>query len=134
MVQQTFRNKNIYRDFDLGFSRNPFTNDVAKKTDAQAIIQSVRNLLNTNYLERPFRPEVGSNIRGLLFELADPLTISNLRSAIRETIINYEPRVNIIALNVTDNADRNAYDIELIFTLRNNTEQNRITLTLRRLR
>lgn len=134
MVQQTFRNKNIYRDFDLGFARNPFTNDVAKKTDAQAIVQSVRNLLNTNYLERPFRPTVGSNIRGLLFELADPLTISNLRSAIQETITNYEPRVIINALNITDNSDNNAYDIELIFTLRNTTEQNRITLTLRRLR
>ena len=62
------RANRIYKDLDLDFGRNPVTNDVNKLTDVEAVKRSVRNLINTNHYERPFHPEIGSGIRGLLFE------------------------------------------------------------------
>lgn len=134
MVQQTFRNKNIYRDFDLSFSSNPLTKDISKKTDANAINQSLRNLINTNFYERPFRPNVGSNIRALLFEPADPITISNLRNMIQQTIVNYEPRVLLDYVYVTDNLDRNAYSVKIQYRINISEDPIEYTVTLKRLR
>ena len=117
MVQHTFENKNIYKDFDLSFSRNPLTNDIGKKTDANAINQSMKMLLNTYYYERPFRPDVGSNLRRILFEPADVITIQDLRASIESLIINYEPRVSLIDIKIIDNAENNAYDISIEYHL-----------------
>ena len=134
MVQHTFENKNIFRDFDPSMEINPLTGDLSIKKDENAIIQSIKNLLNTNYLERPFRPEVGSNLRGLLFELSDPLTISNIKQAIKESITNYEPRVIVNDVYVADLSEINAYKIELYFTMQNVIEPKKIEITLKRLR
>ena len=134
MVQHTFENKNIYKDFDLSFSRNPLTNDIGKKTDANAINQSMKMLLNTYYYERPFRPDVGSNLRRILFEPADVITIQDLRASIESLIINYEPRVSLIDIKIIDNAESNAYDISIEYRLNNMVQSQRFTTTLRRLR
>ena len=134
MASQTFENKNRYRDFDLSFSQNPLTNDIGKKTDDNAIVQSLRNLLNTSYYERPFRPRVGSNIRKILFEPADFITIGELKAGIKDTINNYEPRVNIIEIDILDLSDRNAYSVTILYRLVNLTETKELKLTLKRLR
>lgn len=134
MVNQTFQRNNIYRDFDLSFSRNPLTNDVSKKTDANAIQQSLKMLLNTYYYERPFRPDVGSNLRRILFEPADPITIQELRASIEELIINYETRVLVDSIKITDLSDQNAYAISLEYKINNLTEPRLLTVTLKRLR
>ena len=68
----------IYKDLDLDFGRNVVTNDVNKLTDVEAVKRSVRNLINTNHFERPFHPELGGNVRALLFEPMTPLTALNL--------------------------------------------------------
>ena len=134
MVQHTFENKNLYKDFDLSFSRNPLTNDIGKKTDANAINQSLRMLLNTYYYERPFRPRVGSNLRRILFEPADPITIQDLRASIESLIINYEPRVSILDIKINDNAENNAYDLTIEYRLVNMIQAQTFKTTLRRLR
>ena len=69
----------IYKDLDLDFGRNVVTNDVNKLTDVEAVKRSVRNLIQTNHFERPFHPEIGGNVRALLFELISPLTALNLQ-------------------------------------------------------
>lgn len=134
MVKQTFENKNRYKDFDLSFSRNPLTNDIAKKTDANSITQSVRSLLNTAYYERPFRPRVGTSIRKILFEPADYITMSDLKSGIEEVIINYEPRIKLIDIDITDLSEQNAYAIQIVYSLVNIAEVKTINVTLKRLR
>ena len=58
----------IYSDLDLDFTRNPVTSDVVKLTDVEAVKRSVKNLIQTNHYERPFHPEIGSDVRALLFE------------------------------------------------------------------
>ncbi len=85
----------IYKDLDLDFGRNVVTNDVNKLTDVESVKRSVRNLINTNHFERPFHPEIGGNVRALLFEPMTPLTALNLQRKIEEVLNNFEPRAKI---------------------------------------
>ena len=77
----------IYSDLDLTFNRLPVTNDVALRYDDQAVIASVRNLLLTNFYERPFQPNLGSNIDKLLFEPVNNLTAGLLSDEIKNVEI-----------------------------------------------
>jgi len=133
-TSQTFQRKNVFKDFDLSFSRHPLTNDIASKTDINAINQSIRSLLNTNYYERPFQPRIGSNIRKILFEPADPITIADLKQAIRETLGNYEPRVTLNSILIEDQSERNAYLIQISYTINSRQEPVQLAVVLERLR
>ena len=124
----------IYSDIDFTFTKKPVTADVALSYDDQAIIRSVRNLLLTNFYERPFQPNLGSNINKLLFEPVNSLTSGNLKEDIRNVITNYEPRVGIDEIVVTPNEDENAYNITLQFYIGNNTSPTTINLVLERSR
>jgi len=105
----------IYKDLDLDFGRNTVTNDVNKLTDAEAVKRSVRNLINTNHFERPFHPEIGGNVRALLFENMTPLTALNLQRKIEEVLNNFEPRAKITQILADPDIDRNGYRLEIKF-------------------
>lgn len=134
MANQTFQRTGIYKDFDLSMGLNPLTKDVSKKSDANSINQSLMTLINTNYYERPFRPGVGSNIRNTLFEPVDPITVIELKSGIMEVINNYEPRVTVIDIDVTDMFEYNAYGIEIVYRINSVFEPQSLKITLKRLR
>ena len=105
----------IYKDLDLDFGRNVVTNDVNKLTDVEAVKRSVRNLINTNHFERPFHPELGGNVRALLFEPMTPLTALNLQRKIEEVLNNFEPRAKITQILADPDIDRNGYRLEIKF-------------------
>ena len=105
----------IYKDLDLDFGRNTVTNDVNKLTDVEAVKRSVRNLINTNHFERPFHPEIGGNVRALLFENMTPLTALNLQRKIEEVLSNFEPRAKITQILADPDIDRNGYRLEIKF-------------------
>lgn len=105
----------VYQDFDLNFGIHPIKKDLVMVRDEAAILRSIQNLLFTNHYERPFRPELGCNIRGLLFENATQSTAQTIRRFIQETINNFEPRVRIDRLEVTPNEEQNLYNIRLDF-------------------
>ena len=105
----------IYKDLDLDFGRNAVTNDVNKLTDVEAVKRSVRNLINTNHFERPFHPEIGGNVRALLFENMTPLTALNLQRKIEEVLSNFEPRAKITQIIADPDMDRNGYRLEIRF-------------------
>ena len=105
----------IYKDLDLDFGRNAVTNDVNKLTDVEAVKRSVRNLINTNHFERPFHPELGGNVRALLFENITPLTALNLQRKIEEVLNNFEPRAKITQIIADPDIDRNGYRLEIRF-------------------
>jgi phage baseplate assembly protein W len=134
MINHKVKNKNVYRDFDLSFNRHPLTNDVAVVIDDRAIEQSLKSLLATNFYERAFDPKIGSNIRKILFEPSDPITMADLRTGIRQTIENYEPRVSILGLVVEDNPDTNSYLISLTYTFAAASSPVTLKVTLERLR
>ena len=94
------RANRIYKDLDLDFGRNPVTNDVNKLTDVEAVKRSVRNLINTNHFERPFHPELGSDIRNLLFDQMTTMTAMALKKKILECISLHEPRAKITNIRI----------------------------------
>lgn len=124
----------IYSDLDLTFTRNPVTNDVALSYDSQAVVRSVRNLLLTNFYERLFQPDLGSNIQGYMFELSTAMTAGAIETEIRNVINNYEPRVNLISVQVLSLEDQNAFFVELQFFVGNATQPTSVNLLLERSR
>ena len=109
------RNSRRFRDIDLDFNRNAVTNDVAVVEDVIAVKRSVKNLIQTNFYERPFHPELGCGIRELLFENFTPMTKIFLQRKIEEVLINYEPRINLQNVAVDDDQDNNRLVVDIYF-------------------
>jgi phage baseplate assembly protein W len=128
------KTQKIYSDLDLTFKRVPGTNDVAMRYDENAVIASVRNLLLTNFYERPFEPDVGSNLDSLLFQPATNLTSHTIEAEIKNVINNYEPRVTIDDLQVTLDAGGNSFSVYFSFFVGNNTVATTVNLILQRSR
>lgn len=123
-----------YSDFDLDFDAHPVTKDVSKKLNENAITQSVRNLLLTSHYERPFKPELGSNLKKFLFEPIDNITTSLIQDAIWYTLTNYEPRIEIQEVVATPNYEENRYDITMSFFIKNTVDPITISFFLERVR
>ncbi len=112
-------NVKTYRDLDLFFTRRSRDSDVNVLTNVTAVKRSVRNLILTNFYEKPFHPEIGSGVRDLLFEIVSPLTAIALAQSVEDVINNYEPRALLLGIDVIDNIDANAYDITVTFEVIN---------------
>jgi len=130
MEQQT----RIYKDLDLAFIPHPIRKDVNKKTGYNAVIQSVKNLVLLAHYEKPFHPEIGSNIRKMLFEPLDPISATIIAREIEDVINNFEPRVDLKDVIVQENIDGNGYDVTVEFFLLNLEEPIIVDLFLERLR
>ena len=128
------RNTRIFTDLDLDFIAHPVSGDVSKKYDEFAIKQSVKNLILTNHYERPFHPEIGSQITGLMFENWSPMLQSVIRQSIINTITNFEPRVKLIDVVVTPNADNNLVYASITFKIVNTNTPITVDITLNRTR
>jgi phage baseplate assembly protein W len=126
--------KRQFRDLDLNFNVHPVRKDVTKHTGEMAVINSMKNLVLTNFYERPFQPEVGSNLRKLLFENLDTVTAMAINREINQTIKNYEPRVRVQATTVKPDYDNNAYSVTIEFTIVNVDRPLSITFLLERTR
>ena len=100
-----------FLDLSASFQNNPLSNDLITLKNENAIARSVRNLILTTQGERPFQPVLGSNVNNLLFENMDKLTAAALKEEIRNTIENYEPRVEIEEIVVDPNFDNNEFNV-----------------------
>ena len=128
------RNSRRYRDSDLDFGRNAVTNDIVKVEDVNAVKRSVTNLVQTNFYERPFHPELGCGVRELLFENFTPMTGIFLRRKIEEVLVNYEPRISLEQIAVDDDPDNNRLVIDIYFYVRGVADPVSVTTFLQRLR
>ena len=81
-----------YTDLDLFFGRKTSDNDVRKVTDAQAVKRSIRNLVQLNTYEKPFRPEIAGGVREMLFEPMSPVVSAMIARKIEDVITNFEPK------------------------------------------
>ena len=102
-----------FKDLSASFQTNPLSNDLIALKNESSIARSVRNLVLTIQGERPFQPVLGTGVNALLFENMDKLTASAIRSELRTTIENYEPRVEINEIIVEADFERNAFDVTL---------------------
>lgn len=123
-----------YKDLDLNFTKHPVKKDVNKHTDATAVINSIKNLILTKHYERPFQPDIGSNVQNLLFENLDRITAATLEREITQVINTYEPRAKISRLTATPDIDNNAYTLNMEFFILSRTEPITINFTLNRVR
>jgi phage baseplate assembly protein W len=123
-----------FRDLDLNFAIHPITKDVNIYKAEYAVINSVKNLILTNHFEKPFQPEIGSNIRRLLFENVDSIIAAQIEREIEETITNFEPRVQISSVIAVHAPEENGYKIRLEFFVINNPDPITINFFLERIR
>jgi len=123
-----------YSDLDLNFVANPITGDINKLTGEAAIKRSIRNLIFTNYYERPFNSGIGSNISRLLFDNVDPLTSIFIQDAITSLINNYEPRVNLNNVKVVADLDNHGFNVTIEYVIINRELPVSISLFLERIR
>jgi phage baseplate assembly protein W len=128
------RNTRTFIDLDLNFTKHPVTNDIVRKYDEEAIKGAVKNLILTQNYEKPFHSEVGSQIRGLLFEPASPMLNVMLKRSISDTINSFEPRVKLNDVLITLSPDDNEVYVSIFFTIINTTRPLQVDLILTRTR
>lgn len=122
-----------YLDIDLTFNKRP-SGDLYKKRDAAAVKQSIKNLLLTDFYEKPFQPFFGANLRAMLFELADDDTEDEVEENIRTAINKYEPRAEILTISVNVLPDQNDMRVSVYFKIISTQETVTFTTNLSRLR
>jgi hypothetical protein len=124
----------IYSDFMTNFNAHPNTGKLITKTDAEAVRRSLRNLILTNRGERFYKPDFGSNINSLLFEPATDIVTNQIRSLIKECIETYERRVILEKIEVNPIDDNTSYNVDIYFSIINNTNTYNLNIKLDRLR
>tara|TARA_Y100001937_G_scaffold18849_1_gene26056 strand:+ start:17754 stop:18203 length:450 start_codon:yes stop_codon:yes gene_type:complete len=123
-----------HRDLDLSLKIHPIRKDIIPLKDDNAIKNAIRNLLVSNFSDRPFQRDKGANLRALLFEPADVITTVAIKQNIRKVIAKYEPRVKLIKISVQNKADQNAYRIIVRFLIKEFDQADNVEIILRRLR
>ena len=119
---------------DLDFLPHDTTKDVVIKRGEDAIQRSVRNLILSNFYERPFQSYLGSGVQSLLFENMTPMTMNSLKLAITEVINNYEPRVQLLDVKMKFDYDNNGFDVTLYYKILNSNQPIVAGLFLERIR
>jgi len=128
------RNELQYRDFDISFKNNPITGALNVLKNNDSVKRSLRSLILTDRFERPFRPFFGSDVKGYLFENFDVLTETEIRDTITRTIQEQEPRVELLDVRTNANPDRNILNVTIFFRVRNDAQEDQLTLVLERIR
>ena len=126
--------RRLYADLDLGLSIHPVKKDVVPVTDIRAVRNAVKNLVLTNFGERPFQPKLGSNVTALLFEPTDQFTAIQMKKEIYRLLEDHEPRINATRVQILDDADANAYRVTIEFNVIQANTQTEVEFALQRLR
>ena len=134
LTNESKRSSRIYKDLNLDFQQNTATKDIQKITDVESVKRSVRNLINLNYYEKPFHPEIGSNLRGLLFENITAQISHYMSKQIELLIKNYEPRCRMVEVVNRPDMDRNGYSVSVSFYVVNTPDPIQVETFLERLR
>ena len=134
LTNKTKKTERIYKDLNLDFQQNTATKDIQKIENVESVKRSVRNLINLNYYEKPFHPEIGSNLRGLLFENITPQISHYMGKQIELLIKNYEPRCKMVEVVNRPNIERNGYSVSVSFYVVNTPTPIQVETVLERLR
>ena len=134
MADEKVKLNRVYKDIDMAFGLNPVSSDIGKKIDVNAVKQSMQNLLMTLPFERPFHPEIGSNLRAMLFENITPQMNHVISKQIDLLIRNFEPRCRLVQVNTQPMFDRNGYRAQISFYVVNHPEPVEVETFLERLR
>ena len=111
-----------YKDLAFSMFANPMNGDIGKSIGATAVKRAITGILKTNFNERVFQPEFGSNIRALLFEPMNPITEERMRTEVEEAVKRHEPRATVIGVTVEGQEDQNRYVVKVLFNLSSEAE------------
>ena len=134
LTNRSKKSTKIYKDLNLDFSQNIATKDIQKVLDIESVKRSVRNLINLNHYEKPFHPEIGSNLRGLLFENITPQISHYIEKQIELLIRNYEPRCRLVEVANKPDLRKNGYSVSISFYIINTPNPVQVETFLERLR
>ena len=118
----------------MSMTLHPVKKDITPLTDLQAVRNAVKNLVLTNFSERPFQSKLGSNVTALLFESADQFTAIQMKKEIYRLLEDHEPRVNATKVQILDDTDANAYRVSINFNVVQANTQTGVEFALQRLR
>lgn len=128
------KTKTLYSDLDLRFTKHPVKDDLVLSTNAEAVKRSVKNLLYTCFYERPFHPEIGCNLRKMLFDLNTDLTGNYMKKEIYNVLKNFEPRVELTDVTIDNQPDYNYVKISITFYIQTLTTPITLDVLLDRVR
>lgn len=134
MAIQTQRSTARYKDFYTNLDSHPVRKDLFVLTDADAVKNSIKNLIFTNFGERFFKPNLGCGIKRTLFENIAPETTAIVQDSVVNTIRNYEPRVDYLNVNVGAIPDDHSFVLTITFSLKNNPNLQTFKFLLTRIR
>ena len=106
-----------FKDLSITFKKHPVSNDLVQVKAKAAIVQAITALLLTYKGERPFQPELGCDVRNMLFEPLDYGSAALIKTSIKETITRYEPRITVDSILCDPDYDSNGYSVELFYTI-----------------
>ena len=106
-----------FKDISMSFETNPLNEDLIALKNSSAIARSIRNIVFTQPGEKFFNPEFGSRVSESLFEIVDEVSTIAIRDEIRSSIINYEPRVNLLDVLVNPNPDENEMNVTIKYEI-----------------
>jgi len=124
----------VYSDFLNDLTPHPVVKDIVRYTNEAAVNRSIRNLLLTDRGERLYQPDIGSDIRQLLFEPMIASTRDLIRKFVQNTIASYEPRAKVLSVEVLAYEDKNAYAVTVTYMIINRQDPVQLTVTLDRVR
>jgi len=123
-----------YSDLNLQMIPHPQKKDVLPIFGEQAVKNAIRTLLLTNFMERPFQPTLGANLRSLLFEPNDAVTRLALKDAVRNVLERNEPRIENVNVVIEPTNNENAYRVVVVFSIKETDSVQDVEINLRRLR
>tara|TARA_B100000424_G_C22825680_1_gene441382 strand:- start:472 stop:867 length:396 start_codon:yes stop_codon:yes gene_type:complete len=124
----------VYKDIPLAFTAHPVTGNLKALTNREAVKQSVRNIVLTNFYERPYNPILGGDVIKQLFENMDSTTEYQITSNIREALENFEPRAEVDDIKVDAQEDLNELRVSIRFRVINDTDPVTVEVFLERVR
>lgn len=128
------RKASTYSDFFKDLTESPVTQDLARRIDEDSVKESIRNLVLTDRGERKFNRTLGCDVRKLLFDNVGPDTFILMKDMITATVEAYEPRANLIGVDVQGSPDNNFINVTIVFSIINKEEPITFTMTLERVR
>lgn len=124
----------VFKDFDISFTKHPVTRKLNILKNDLAVARSIKSLVLTNKLERPYQPSIGSNVKARLFEESNSLTSDLIQQDIEECINLYEPRAELLGVTVQASPDLHGYNVRILFRTRNQANAVQLDLILSRIR
>jgi phage baseplate assembly protein W len=124
----------LYQDFKKNLELSPISSDITLNKDDESVKEAIRNLILTDRGERLMQPNLGGNIRAMLFENLTPATVRLMEEQVRTTIELYEPRAELIDVTVSANLDSNEVAITIEFYVTNDEQPVSLSVFLERTR